>query len=123
VLRFADLPLELVVALNAAAKRYNEDKTPFALVNILYGKESEVVAEFGARRFAQARDLFIENLRNALPKPNTVVKGQAHDFVLLEAIGPEQAQVDFDHLKERASRTLSVDLGAMFQAFGPEDFS
>jgi hypothetical protein len=48
---------------------------------------------------------------------------QAHDFVLLEAIGPEQAQVDFDHLKERASRTLNVDLGAMFQAFGPEDFS
>ena len=123
VLRFADLPLELVVALNAAAKRYNEDKTPFALVNILYRKESEVVAEFGARRFAQARDLFIENLRNALDKPNTVVKGQSHDFALLEAIGPEQAQVDFDHLKERASRTLSVDLGAMFQAFGPEDFA
>ena len=122
-LRFADLPLELVVALNAAAKRYNEDKTPFALVNILYRKESEVVAEFGARRFAQARDLFIENLRNALAKRNTVVKGQSHDFALLEAIGPEQAQVDFAHLKERASRTLSVDLGAMFQAFGPEDFS
>jgi hypothetical protein len=84
--------------LNAAAKRYNEDRTPFALVNILYRKESEVVAEFGARRFAQARDLFIENLRNALAKPNTVVKGQSHDFALLEAIGPEQAQVDFDHL-------------------------
>jgi CheY-like chemotaxis protein len=122
-LRFADLPLELVIGLNAAAKRYNEDKTPFALVNILYRKESEVVAEFGARRFAQARDLFIENLRNALAKPDTVVKGQSHDFALLEAIGPEQAQVDFAHLKERASRTLSVDLGAMFQAFGPEDFS
>ena len=123
VLRFADLPLELVVALNAAAKRYNEDKTPFALVNILYRKESEVVAEQGARQFARARDLFIENLRNALAKPNTVVKGQSHDFALLEGIGPEQAQVDLDHLHERASRTLSVDLGAMFQAFGPEDFS
>ena len=122
-LRFADLPLELVVALNAAAKRYNDDKTPFALVNILYRNESEVVAEFGARRFAQARDLFIENLRNALPKPSTVVKGQSHDFALLEAIGPEQAQVDFDHLKERTSRTINVDLGAMFQAFGPEDFA
>lgn len=121
--RFADLPLELVVALNAAAKRYNEDKTPFALVNILYRKESEVVAEFGARRFAQARDLFIENLRNALEKPNTVVRGQSYDFALIEGISPEQAQVDFDHLKERASRTLYVDLGAMFQAFGPEDFS
>lgn len=123
VLRFADLPLELVVALNAAAKRYNEDKTPFALVNILYRKEGEIVAEHGARRFAQVRDLFIENLRNALQKPNTAVKGGPHDFALLQGIGPEQAQVDFDHLKERASRTLSVDLGAMFQAFGPEDFS
>ena len=123
VFRFADLPLELVVALNAAAKKYNEDKTPFALVNILYRKESEVVAEHGARRFAQARSLFIENLRNALEKPNTVVKGQSYDFALIEGIGPEQAQVDFDQLKERASRTLSVDLGAMFQAFGPEYFS
>ena len=81
------------------------------------------MAERGARHFAQARDLFIENLRNALAKPNTVVKGQAHDYALLEGIGPEQAKVDFDHLKERASRTLSVDLGAVFQAFGPEDFS
>jgi CheY-like chemotaxis protein len=123
VFRFADLPLELVIALNAAAKKYNEDKTPFALVNILYRKESEVVAEHGARRFAQARSLFIENLHNALEKPNTVVKGQSYDFALIEGIGPEQAQVDFDQLKERASRTLSVDLGAMFQAFGPEDFS
>src|ERR1700730_9752103 len=123
VARFADLPLELVVALNAAAKLYNDDKTPFALVNILYRRESEVVAEQGARQFARARDLFIENLRNALAKPNTVVKGQSHDFALLEGIGPEQAQVDFDHLRERAIRTLSVDLGAMFQAFGPEDFS
>ena len=123
VLRFADLPLELVVALNAAAKRYNDNKTPFALVNILYRKEGEVVSEMGARQFAQARDLFIENLRNALAKPNTVVKGQSHDFALLDGIGPEQAQVDFDDLRERASRTLRVDLGAMFQAFGPEDFS
>ena len=122
-LRFADLPLELVVALNAAAKKYNEDKTPFALVNILYRKESEIVAEHGARRFAQARDLFIENLRAALDKPNTVVRGQSYDFALLEGIGPEQAQVDLDHLKEGASRALSFDLGAQFQAFGPEDFS
>ena len=52
-----------------------------------------------------------------------MVKGQSHDFALIEAIGPEQAQVDFDHLKERAGRTLNVDLGVMFQAFGPEDFS
>jgi CheY-like chemotaxis protein len=123
VLRFADLPLELVVALNAAAKKYNEDKTPFALVNILYRKESEIVAEYGARRFAQARDLFIENLRAALDKRNTVVKGVSHDFALLEGIGPERAQGDLDHLRERATRTLVCDLGPEFQAFGPEDFS
>jgi CheY-like chemotaxis protein len=123
VLRFADLPLELVVALNAAAKRYNEDKIPFSLVNILYRRESEVVAEYGARRFAQARDLFIENLRAALDKRNTVVKGQSHDFALFEGIGPDRAQSDLDHLKERASRALFCDLGPEFQAFGPEDFS
>jgi CheY-like chemotaxis protein len=123
LLRFADLPLELVVALNAAAKRYNEDKTPFALANILYRNESELVAEHGAKRFAQVRALFLENLRNALERPCTVVRGQAYDFALIEGVGPEQAQVELDHLKEKASRPLSFDLGVVFQAFGPEDFS
>jgi len=122
-LRFADLPIELIVALNAAAKQYNEDKVPFTLLNIFYEKEREVTAEHGARQFAQARDLFIENMRAALHKTDLVVKGQSYDFALLRNIAPQQAKAEFDKLREAAQGSVRYDLGARFQAFGPQDFS
>ncbi len=123
VLRFAELPMELVVVLNAAAKRFNDEKIPFTLVNIFYEKEREITAEHGARQFAQARDLFIENMRAALGRDDMVVKGQSYDFALLQKIDPAQARADFDELRTRAQKTVRFDLGARFQAFGPEDFS
>ncbi len=123
VLRFADLPIELIVALNAAAKRFNDEKIPFTLVNISYEKEREITAEHGARQFAQARDLFIENMRAALHKTDMVVKGQSYDFALLRDIGPEQAKTEFDTLRDAAQATVRFDLGAKFKAFGAEDFS
>jgi CheY-like chemotaxis protein len=122
-LRFADLPIELIVALNAAAKQYNEDKVPFTLLNIFYEKEREVTAEHGARQFAQARDLFIENMRAALHKTDLVVKGQSYDFALLRNIAPQQAKAEFDKLRDAAQGSVRYDLGARFQAFGPGDFS
>ena len=60
-LRFEELPNELIMALNDAAKRFNEDKTPFTLVNIFYKNERAITSEHGSRQFAGARDLFIEN--------------------------------------------------------------
>lgn len=122
-LRFADLPLELVVALNAAAKKFNEEKMPFTLLNILYRNEGEIVSEYGARTFAQVRDLFLENLRSLLDPTDLVVKGQSYDFALLDGLSLEQARADFDLLAERASESLRHDLGVKFQGFGPEDFS
>lgn len=122
-LRFAELPIELVVALNGAAKRFTDDKTPFTLVNICYKNEREITAEQGVRQFAQARDLFVENLRAALSDIDLVIKGQNYDFLLLREIAPEEAQGDFDRLLEHAQGTLRIDLGPMFQAFGPEDIS
>jgi CheY-like chemotaxis protein len=123
VMRFAELPVELVVALNGAAKQYNEQKVPFTLVNIFYEKEREIAAQHGARQFAQARDLFIENMRAAVDKTVMVVKGQSYDFVLLRDIDPEAARAEFDELRQQAQGTVRFDLGAKFQAFGPEDFS
>jgi hypothetical protein len=122
-LRLAELPIELVVALNAAAKRFNDEKVPFTLVNIAYEHEREITADQGARAFAQARDLFIENMRAALPKTDMVIKGQTYDFALLRDIDPKQAKADFEKLREAAQATVRADLGARFQAFGPEDFS
>lgn len=122
-LRFTDLPIELVVALNAAAKKFNEDKTPFTLVNIFYQNEREIVSEQGARQFAQARDLFIENLRSILGDSDMVVKGQSYDFVLLRDTDPKEVRQEFAALKKAGERALRLDLGVKFQAFGPEDFS
>jgi len=122
-LRFADLPLELVVALNTAAKKFNEEKIPFTLLNILYRNEGEIASEYGARTFAHVRDLFLENLRSLLDPTDLVVKGQSYDFALLEGLSLEQARADFDLLAERASESLRHDLGVKFQGFGPEDFS
>jgi CheY-like chemotaxis protein len=122
-LRFAELPLELIVALNAAAKRYNEEKVPFTLVNIAYEKEREITAEHGARQFAQARDLFIENLRAATHSADMVIKGQSYDYALLSNIDPAQAKKEFNRLRDAAQATVRFDLGARLKAFGPEDFS
>ena len=123
LLRFTELPLELVVALNSAAKRFNEESIPFTLLNIIYQNEREITAEHGARQFAQARDLFIENLRAALAPTDLLVKGQSYDFAMLKDVGLEKSKGELDRLSRNAQSTVRVDLGVKFQAFGPEDFS
>jgi CheY-like chemotaxis protein len=122
-LRFADLPLELVVALNAAAKTYNDEHVPFTLINILYENEREVVTQHGARAYAKARDLFLENLRSSLGELGLVVKGQSRDFALISGIGPDEAKGDLDIAIVSAQNTLRYDIGAAVHVFGPEDFA
>lgn len=123
-LRFADLPLELVVALNGAAKNYNETQQPFTLISIYYRKEKEIVAQHGARTFAKVRDLFIENLRTTLRSDaDLVVRGHSRDFVLLAGSDPEETRADFDLLVVGAEKTLRYDIGSTFQVFGPGDFA
>jgi CheY-like chemotaxis protein len=122
-LRFADLPLELVIALNAAAKKYNEEKVPFALVSIFYVNERLVVADHGARAFVNGRALFVENLRGALGQSALVVKGRTHDFALLPGFNVEEARAAFETAKLKAEKPGRHDLGVQCQLFGPEDFS
>ncbi len=122
-LRFEELPRELILALNEAAKAFNDLKSPFTLVNIFYKNERRITAEQGTRAFADARDKFIANLRAVLGGSGLVVKGpSSYDFALLAGKSPHQAEKDFGGLRERASIGLSVDLGATLKAFGPEDF-
>ena len=122
-LRFAELPIELVVALNVAAESYNREKKPFTLVNIFYQNEREIAAEKGARQFAQARDLFVENLRAAVSDIDIVVKGHFYDYLLLSDVEPEDGERGFGKLREQSQATVLFDLGAKFQAFGPEEIS
>lgn len=122
-LRFAELPLELVVALNGEAKRYNEEGRPFALLEFSYANERDVVREVGARQFDQARELFLENVRSLLPKGHQVVKGQAYDFALLAGVSPDEAREGVDHIRREAGDDLRLDLGVAVHVFGAEDFA
>jgi CheY-like chemotaxis protein len=122
-LRFTDLPLELVIALNAAAKQYNENGKMFTLCNIFYENEREVTAEHGARQFAQARDQYLDNLRAGLGVSAIVARGTTYDVVLMRDVGPEQAMWRFDAIAEEAQSTLRFDLGATCQPLGPDSFS
>lgn len=122
-LRFSDLPLELVVALNGAARRYNEDRTPFSLLDISYQKEREIVRELGPRQFSQARDLVLENLRNLLRKEDKVVRGHTTDYALMTAVGPDEARAGARQLSIAATSDIRLDLGLRIHVFGPEDFA
>jgi len=122
VLRFAELPLELIVSMNAELKKYEADKTPFALLNISYRNRREVEHREGLRMFTQSRDLLLENLRNTIRKEDCMVKGHSYDFVLLAGIPPEEVRANLDDLRKEATASLHADLGVHIDIFGPEDF-
>lgn len=122
-LRFEELPRDLIVALNEAARKYNDAGTPFTLANIFYKNERSVTTDRGARQFADARAQFLKNLRAALGGSPVVVQGpSSYDFALLPGVEPDQSERDFPRLQQRANANLPFDIGATLKAFGPEDF-
>lgn len=128
-LRFSDLPLDLVVALNEDAKRFNQDGTPFALLEIRYRNERDIDREHGPRQFSQLRNLFIENLRSELSRQIDdidgvkVASGQAFDFALLGGVGSEHVQDHLDKICAQASGHLRLDPGVDISVFAPEDLT
>ncbi len=121
-LRFADFPMDLVVALNAEARRFNDEKAPFTLVNISYQNLRSLEREFGHRQVNQARALFLENFGNALTAEKTIVRGQLYDFALLKGEDQKDAAGLADGACADAARPLRLDLGVVARAYGPEDF-
>jgi CheY-like chemotaxis protein len=122
-MRFSDLPLDFVVALNGAAKTYNETRTPFTVLNLSYENEREIVRETGMRQFSQARDLFLENLRNLLREKGIVIKGRSYDFCLLAGLPPADAEGSVADIRSEATAGIRLDLGVKIRVFGPEDFA
>lgn len=122
-MRFSNLPLDLIVALNAAAKKYNEAKTPFSVLNLAYENEREIIREAGLRQFTQARDLFLENLRNLIGETGLIIKGHSYDFCLLHAVQPTDTQARVADIQQTAGAGLRLDLGVKIHVFGPEDFA
>ena len=120
---FSELPLAFVVTLNAAAKQYNEARTPFTVLNLSYEREREIVRETGLRQFVNARDLFLENVQHLLGDRGTLVKGQAYDFCLLRDCSPAEAEDIAAEIQQNGVENLRLDLGVNIQLFGPEDFA
>jgi CheY-like chemotaxis protein len=122
-IRFSDLPLDFVVGLNAAAKKFNEQRVPFTVVNLSYENEREIIREAGLRQFGQSRDQFLENLRHLLRDRGTVVKGHSYDFCLIQGQAPTQLEAEFMEIVEQAGGNLRFDLGLRTHLFGHEDFA
>ena len=122
-MRFSDLPLDFVVALNGAAKAYNETRTPFTVLNLSYENEREIVREAGMRLFSQARDLFLENLRNLLRDKGIVIKGRSYDFCLLAGLPRADAEGSVAEIRSEATAGIRMDLGVKIRVFGQEDFA
>lgn len=122
-LRFSELPLDLVVALNDEARRYNDGGEKFALLDIAYQNEREITREHGPRQYNDARKLALENLRRALSENAKVVRGQAYDFALLKNTDPDDIRAQTEKLSELASDQIRFDMGITITVFGPEDLS
>lgn len=122
-LRFAELPLELVVALNEEARRFNSDGTTFALLNVAYQNEREIEREHGPRHFGQLRAQYLENLRHQLGEGARVFKGTAYDYALLRNTDPNHIRRDREHYNEHAAAQLALDPGGAIAVFGPKDLS
>ncbi|WP_157747559.1 response regulator [Cohaesibacter sp. ES.047] len=126
VLKFSDLPLDLVVALNEAARQFNETGTPFALLEIRYDRARELEREHGPRLFRKMREQFLENLRNLFATAQVgatmkSVRGHSFDFALLHQTDPDRFKTMTNDLIARAGQGLRDDLKARIAVFGPGD--
>lgn len=122
-LRFADLPLELVIYLNKLARAYNEHKVPFTLCYVTYNNESAAIAEHGTRHVSQSRRIFFEALGQTISTDKKIFRGATYDFVLMGNLEPDQASPMLDKSLKQAKRAIKLDLEPVFQLFGPADFS
>jgi len=122
-LRFAELPLDVIVALNGEMRKHEHDGVPFTLLDIGYQRAREIEHQHGARQFAQVRSLFLENLRNVIRPEDRVFHGQSYDFALMKGIAPDDARTGLAVLREQATASLGHDLGVVLQAYGPADFA
>jgi len=123
VLRFAEMPLALVIALNDEVKKFTANGTPFTMVEISYRNEREIAHEAGPRQFTRARDLFVENLRNGLRESDRVFRGQAYDFALLAGIRSGESHAGLEVARIEAGELLEHDLGVEMRVHSAEEFA
>lgn len=122
-LRFAELPLELIIALNKAASRFNEARTPFVLGYIAYDNLGDIRNEHGARLATDARRLWLENLQQALSDRVLISQGATNDFFLISEIDKGAFEPGLESAQRRSDDAVRFNLGVRFTLFGPEDIT
>lgn len=120
-LRFADLPLPLVVDINKAARSYNEDNIAFAVLSISYPLRHRMTVEHGAREFHLARSQFLRELRDNFEHHTRLHAGADTDHLVIFDAAPDALR---DSLSERiATAQLKLKRKVMPAPvlFGPSD--
>jgi CheY-like chemotaxis protein len=120
-LRFADLPIDLVVALNRAAQAFTADQTPFALSYIRYDAEEDLIDWKGHRQVSKLRKQFLEQFAQKLGPDTLTVRGTAYDFVLGNDIASDAFMEALETAAEVIKGDIAHDLMPRFQLFGPSD--
>lgn len=121
-LRLADLPLDLVVALNRAARAYNMSNVPFFLAALSYQRAEELADRLGPRGYAAIRRQLVEGLRQRLGDQVEIVSGAA-DFALGFEIDPNVGARMLEAAIRDATGDLAEDPDARVTVFGAEDLA
>ena len=122
ILRFGEMPIGLMIALNNEVKRFQDDGTPFTLVEIRYANLSEIAHQDGARAADKCRNLFLENLGHGLSADDEVFRGQAFDFALIRQTDSADALSALEQVRTEASDVITHDLGIEMRAYRAEEF-
>ena len=120
-LKFADLPLDLVIALNKAARSYTEAARPFCLVAVGYPQRRLQLSEHGPRLVELSRKQLAENLRNYFGEAVIIHQGTDFDYLLIDRMSAENFQANVETYDEVAQSSLKIDLAPRFSVFGPSE--
>ncbi len=120
-LKFAELPLDLVIAINKAAHNYTESAPPFCLATAGYPQRRLQLSEHGPRLVEFSRRQLIENLKNYFGESAIIHQGTDFDYLLLDRLAAESFKANSETYNEIAQSSLKIDLAPRFSVFGPKD--
>lgn len=122
-LRFADLPLDIILRLNRAAADYTATHVPFCLVQISFDGFEDAASVHGARVARDARRIWREAFRQALGGAGHVATARTFDAVFLPETERAAAADRLADPIAKANAAIRLDLAPHCDHFGPTDFA
>lgn len=120
-LKFAELPLELVIELNKSAREFTETSRPFCLMNVGYPDRRALTSEHGFRMVEVSRSQMVENLQNYFGDQAITHQGTDYDYILINRLAAENCRANLETYNEVAMSGLKINLAPRIAAFGPEE--